>query len=247
MAGLTGISRQDYERLVAAVGTAGMGQALLTAAHALSIDEVFAFVSTGQAPPRPLASSGAHAAFERRVRLYADRFHPFDPLLHALRQADAGETDLVRRVRAQDIQDSDYRRECFETPRLCEKFSLAQRRSGTWCVLSLYRRVGREQASEENLIGFCQVVAPLLARHGELAGEADLPLMEKVERGLALHYPSLTARERAVCARTLVGMTAEAIGLDLDISRSTVLTYRRRAYERLNISAANQLIARLLS
>jgi DNA-binding CsgD family transcriptional regulator len=42
-------------------------------------------------------------------------------------------------------------------------------------------------------------------------------------------------------------MTAEAIALDLGIGRTSVLTYRRRAYERYGISAAGQLIGDVLS
>jgi DNA-binding CsgD family transcriptional regulator len=49
-----------------------------------------------------------------------------------------------------------------------------------------------------------------------------------------------------VCAGTLMGRTAEAIGADLGIAPSTVLTYRRRAYERCGISSAVQLLEGLL-
>ena len=70
-----------------------------------------------------------------------------------------------------------------------------------------------------------------------MASAAALPLdprrsIEKIEQRLGSIFYSLTGRERAVCARTMVGMTAEAIALELGISISSVLTYRRRAYER---------------
>ncbi|MES2529897.1 MAG: LuxR C-terminal-related transcriptional regulator [Pseudomonadota bacterium] len=39
----------------------------------------------------------------------------------------------------------------------------------------------------------------------------------------------------------MLGVTSEGIGIDLGISRNTVLTYRKRAYARLNISSQNQL------
>jgi DNA-binding CsgD family transcriptional regulator len=62
----------------------------------------------------------------------------------------------------------------------------------------------------------------------------------KIERLLGHVFADLTERERSVCARTMIGMTAEAIAIDLHIAPSTVLTYRRRAYERYRITNSNQ-------
>ena len=53
--------------------------------------------------------------------------------------------------------------------------------------------------------------------------------------------PQLSPREIEVCVRIMLGITSEGIGIDLGISRNTVLTYRKRAYARLNISSQNQL------
>lgn len=64
--------------------------------------------------------------------------------------------------------------------------------------------------------------------------------ISKIEGQLGTVFIGLTDRERAVCARTMVGMTAEAIALDLGIAPSSVLTYRRRAYERYQITNSNQ-------
>ena len=58
--------------------------------------------------------------------------------------------------------------------------------------------------------------------------------------------PLLTQRELEVCARTVMGMTAEAIALDLSIGRASVLTYRQRAYGRLNVCSAYQLSTLIL-
>jgi DNA-binding CsgD family transcriptional regulator len=76
-------------------------------------------------------------------------------------------------------------------------------------------------------------------------GAGKGPSVDTIELRLRSMLPALTARETAICARTVAGMTAEGIALELGIKRSSVLTYRRRAYERLNISTALQLSARL--
>ncbi|HEV2678393.1 MAG TPA: LuxR C-terminal-related transcriptional regulator [Aliidongia sp.] len=56
----------------------------------------------------------------------------------------------------------------------------------------------------------------------------------------------LTARELDVCVRSLLGMTAEGTALELDIKKSSVITYRKRAYGRLGISSQSELF-RLLA
>lgn len=71
-------------------------------------------------------------------------------------------------------------------------------------------------------------------------------LAEQIARRLGRHYPRLTNRERIVCGYTLAGYTAEGISLILGVGVSTIVTYRRRAYSRLGVSNANQLIAPLL-
>ena len=58
--------------------------------------------------------------------------------------------------------------------------------------------------------------------------------------------PQLTGQEAEVCLRILLGITSEGIGIDLGISRNTVLTYRKRAYARLNISSQHQLFRMLI-
>ena len=68
-------------------------------------------------------------------------------------------------------------------------------------------------------------------------------LMERLTR----IETNLTQREKEVCARILLGMSSEGIGLDLGIKMQSVLTYRKRAYARLNISSQNELFALCLS
>ncbi|MFL9894820.1 helix-turn-helix transcriptional regulator [Paraburkholderia strydomiana] len=54
-------------------------------------------------------------------------------------------------------------------------------------------------------------------------------------------FSPLTARERTVCLGILTGYTSEAIALNLGISINSVLTYRKRIYEKLRITSQNEL------
>ncbi len=60
-------------------------------------------------------------------------------------------------------------------------------------------------------------------------------------------FSHLTPREREVCERILLGYTSVGIGLDLNIAQSSVVTYRRRAYEKLDISSQNELFTLCLT
>ena len=65
--------------------------------------------------------------------------------------------------------------------------------------------------------------------------------MQMFRSRLAALECGMTPRELDVCARTLIGLTAEGIALDLNIKKSSVSTYRKRAYARLGISSQSQL------
>jgi DNA-binding CsgD family transcriptional regulator len=52
----------------------------------------------------------------------------------------------------------------------------------------------------------------------------------------------LPRREAEVCARILYGLSSVGISLDLSVSEETVKTYRKRAYQRLNIGSERELL-----
>ena len=53
----------------------------------------------------------------------------------------------------------------------------------------------------------------------------------------------LTPRERQVCARAALGMSVEATGIALGIAKTTVVTFRQRAYRRLGVTSPYELLA----
>jgi DNA-binding CsgD family transcriptional regulator len=99
-----------------------------------------------------------------------------------------------------------------------------------------------------DLVGFASLVLPLVQLHIRLTETDTSPAAcaSGMEQRLAGMFPELTSRERQVCARSIIGMTAEGIALDLGIKQTSVLTYRRRAYARLNICSINQLSSMLI-
>src|SRR5690606_22246752 len=93
------------------------------------------------------------------------------------------------------------------------------------------------------------LLLPLLNLHHRIVDQAPqtgrLSTAEMEER-VRLSFPTLSKREVSVCARSIVGLTTEGIALDLGIKNTSVLTYRRRAYARLEVSSINQLSTLLI-
>jgi DNA-binding CsgD family transcriptional regulator len=67
--------------------------------------------------------------------------------------------------------------------------------------------------------------------------------LEAIEHLLQYVPGDLSKREIEVCARVIAGMTIDRTAVDLAIKRTSVITYRQRAYEKLNISRQNELLA----
>lgn len=236
-----------YERLVDATGTGGFGDALLDAAdQAAGASEVFAYVLDASEMPTTIATSGRNGSSSTRASAYTAQFHHLDPVRPIARKKSAGLR--MARLSAREVADPRYRRQCFEHPGLAEKISYSLSREDRTFVISFYRGTDSARCAIDGLEDLAELALPLLRKHVAMLGEeSHLPPPARVEMRIARSFPLLSQRERQVCARTLVGMTAEAISLDLNISTTTVLTYRRRAYERYGVSSSQEMMGYILS
>ena len=202
--------------------------------------------------PRPVSWCGRPAGTALRVERYSRGYHRFDPTLHSLPRADALGVTLVDELAADKIGDAIYRRTCFEKPAFSRKISVAHAEGdGEWTILNMYlSEHGVGEDTVQQLAAFGSVVAPFLRRRGRRVGatrpDRDEPAAKRVGRKLQLRFPMLTERERHVCALTMVGKTSGEIATALGIRPATVITYRRRAYERLGVSSAAALISEIL-
>ena len=91
------------------------------------------------------------------------------------------------------------------------------------------------------LVNLAWLALPMLPLNRTRAGAAPQLTVGQMEERFGTRFPALTARERQVCARAAVGMTVEATALDLRIAKTAVLTYRQRAYGRLQVTSPYQL------
>jgi len=245
--------------VIAAVGSAHMNQALAEGLNGLArTDRIYAFAHALHRRP---TEADLYAAWARSgntdemSREYATRYYKTDPMNEVMRRASSCQTFASLRVTPEQISDCAYRRLCFEEPEVCERVTLLSRAGTGWRGLSLSRTYEAGYFRREELkrfAAFAEIVLPLLERHRKLMEACEPHIsttlaVEDLEGRFEARCPVLTTRERQVCARTIVGMTAEAIAIDLSIGRSSVQTYRQRAYRRLNICSAYQLAPLILN
>ncbi|MBB5985476.1 helix-turn-helix transcriptional regulator [Sphingobium lignivorans] len=182
---------------------------------------------------------------------YVKLFLPNDPLQLAIDSVKDDDTILCLKVAPCDIVVPAYR-SMLERASVVERVSFIRKlgRNGWRCMTVVRRKTsGRFTERELSLLGSAyRLLTPLVDRHRSLIGEVVENRADRIaelEERFGQRYPALTPREREVCARAAMGISVEGCALDLGIAASSVLTYRKRAYQRLGISSAYEL-ARLV-
>lgn len=90
-------------------------------------------------------------------------------------------------------------------------------------------------------------IVAMVMKHADMRlssndASSALTSLPVIENCLAFSTPRLARREAEVCARVLYGMTSLGIALDLNIGEESAMTYRKRAYSRLNIGSQRELL-----
>ena len=143
---------------------------------------------------------------------------------------------------ASEIPDYSYAEECYHDIGVGQRVSIVILMQQSALQLNMFRRREDGPFFEQDLQQF-EILSPflgaLLKQHASYANKEWS--LEKLESRLRKVAPQLSTRENNVCARSVFGITSECIGLDLGISRNTVLTHRRRAYAKLGICSKSDL------
>ena len=137
-----------------------------------------------------------------------------------------------------DVRTLSYRRLCYDEPHIADRLSLLQKtQRGEGITLNFYRCETSGPFQAEQFDAFTEL-APLLQaaslRHYELVA-ARLPVnFDRALRRLTERFPQLTAREAQCAAGVICGLTADEIAIKLGIKATSVITHRKRAYDRLH-------------
>jgi DNA-binding CsgD family transcriptional regulator len=232
--------------LIDAVDHPSFGAILLQAVKDFAlIDEVFAFYADHDAAPVVMASSSDMADANERADVFSKRFYRFDPAAYDRAVTPVG-SGVASTVQASQIDVREYRAICFDKPAIITKYSFGWNAPDAWYVINFYAREKNADAALGHLsqLAILALSAMVRARH---KAQKPVPAPTDLEARLAQRLPDMPPREREVCARTFMGMTAAVIASDLGISKNSVLTYRQRTYRRYGIASANALLLQLLA
>jgi len=125
-------------------------------------------------------------------------------------------------------------------------------RDGRAGVRSFYLRSAKDGLlSKEEIAGLCEIlpiVHGLIGLRHKIVGTArhTVRSIGQVSRLRDMNVPAfcaLSPREAKVCDLVTVGKSVAATALDLSVSEATVRTLRARAYRKLNVTSATELMA----
>lgn len=236
-----------YERLLSAIGTDEFGTTVRDSVMALTAGarRIYLFEATGR-EESSLQYFFCEPGLVDLFPAYRKWYLRLDPVCDAYRAAPQYNDIALLRVTPADIASPGFRRRIFDEPGIVERVSVIQRGADAWRVMNVARHTSDGCFSEgelSSLIGLACLVLPMLPLNRKRQ-HVPLPLtVAQLEERFGLRYPRLTLRERQVCARAAIGMSVEATARDLGVAKTTVLTYRQRAYQRLGVASPVELCA----
>lgn len=247
--------RGGLTALTAAVGTDAFAPALFRALNAVvQVDSCAVFTFRMHDGPGHLFTVGRidDATADALACDWVGRYHALDPNFGRLARPAGGDDGDVVPFAAEKLP-APYRRRFFLASNLVDKVSWITRADDRAIYCNFYRRGGSGaygRREHDLLAAVVPIVGHLIGAHSLLARAfAPRDAADEIDRLAALAatpLAPLTARERDVCVRILLGYGSEAIGLDLGIAPSSVVTYRKRAYEKLGICSQAELFTRCL-
>ena len=180
-----------------------------------------------------------------------------DPALRQLRGTSFDAHAGVGRITSDEIRNPAYRRDCYEASRVLDRIALYRDIGGRRLILSIYRgpRTGFFARDDLHALGLAaDALTAGFARHYRLRMRPPEPVTAaaacddpaRISRLLEALCPQLSTREQEVCALSVLGRTSGDIADLLGIRMSSVITYRKRAYAKLEVSSPIELAAQCL-
>jgi DNA-binding CsgD family transcriptional regulator len=235
-----------YERLLAEIGTDAFGAIVRDSVLSATAGarRIYLFEATDR------ETSYLHYYFceSKLVDLfpaYQRWYLPQDPIGDAFSAAPEWSNVALQKVRPTDIASKSFRRRFFEDAGIVERISVVQRGIDNWRGINIARHASNGYCSDEELswlVGLAYLVLPMLPLNRTRKARPQLTATQLEER-FADRCSDLTARERQVCARAAMGMSIQATAVELGVAKTSVLTYRQRAYQRLCVNSAFELCA----
>ena len=235
-----------YHQLVGALGSDEFGATLRQCVETLTsgVRRLYLFEAAGRGD-NALRYVHCEPHIAEQLPAYTLSYERLDPIGDLYAAAPRVGDLAVQRIRPSDIASSGFRRRFFDEPGIVERISVVERSKTGWYGMNVSRHASQGLFSKSELdaiAGLARLALPMLplTRAKAVAENTLTPLL--LEDRFALRCPSLTQRERQVCACAAYGMSIEATALELGIAKTSVLTLRQRAYRRLGAASSRELL-----
>jgi len=236
-----------YEKLLASIGSEDFGKDVRDAimSSAGGARRLYLFEATSR-DDNDLHYSFCEPEVAALFPAYTKLYQPLDPICDVYNHVSRKSSLAIFRVRPSDICSTSFRRQFYDEPAILERLSIIQRGGDSWRVMSVSRHRSEGYFSDDEvgaILSLACLALPMLPLNRERRRQPQRLSVSQLEERFLARHPLLTRREGQVCARASLGMTVEATALDLGIAKSSVLTYRKRAYHRLGVTSPFELCA----
>ena len=230
--------------LISSLGTLQFENSFMTLARELcNCEHVTIFSRSNTSPPQVLlaANNGPSQIAHDVAKKYIAHYWRLDPVLRVANRRDA---IMFVELQNLEIEDGDYRHDCYMSVGLDRRLSLLQRLPNETVQINAYSKRGNNRLARGMLeiASNLEALFALVLKHRDLTSPDSASLSDTFRRRLRMACPALPNREMEVCISIAKGLSSEAMAIEWGISVNTVLTYRKRAYTRLNITSHNELM-----
>jgi len=230
--------------LISSLGTLRFENSFMMLARELcNCEHVTIFSRSNTSPPQVLlaANNGPSQIAHDVAKKYIAHYWQLDPVL---RVANTNDARMLVELQNLEIDDSDYRHDCYMSVGLDRRLSLLQRVANETVQINAYskRGINRPTRGMLEIASNLEALFALVLKHRDLASPDSASFADTFRRRLRAACPALPERELEVCVSIAKGLSSEAMAIEWGISVNTVLTYRKRAYTRLNITSHNELM-----
>ena len=242
-------------RLVASIGDPAFGPELLNFFAQVCGAEFCSVFDLNARDARTVMTASVYQGTDRmahrQASLYLDRqLWQQDPMVAQARAQLDGSPVGVVRTAVRELPDSDYRDLLYSRTQVRDRVLMCARSPSGLIGLSLLRTESTGDYAEQDIVRLheaCSLLMAIIDKHvamqaPESEGSSALRCLSHIEQCLSGAGTPLSQREEQVCARILYGMSTAGVAIDLGVGEETVMTYRKRAYQRLEIGSQRELL-----
>nr|WP_321455295.1 helix-turn-helix transcriptional regulator [uncultured Cohaesibacter sp.] len=175
---------------------------------------------------------------EMVTAIYLSGWYKQDPLYHRIKEIPPGTQEIlylddIKGGYSQDYAQAFYSLFKEKNPKigLADRISILAGGNHLHLIMQFYFTHNNLPDPKDPTL---QILGHLAVQHFEIT-------TEKSDEGTPPVLSSLSDREKEVCRGILLGKKAESIAAEMEVAPSTVVTYRRRAYEKLGITSRTAL------